>query len=415
MKIKPILIGIAMAQCPIAIADVTTMQSKQQIERQRSEISGEGIDTLTLGTAYHSEKDGFYSFHSVTGTESEEYGNTELDFTVGVDMSYNRLANMLDGNLGAQLDVPAVKVGIGASYAKENAADEYTGTYTLYLSVKPKKKILIPSDGSGLRPTQAAIDLVNAAPGDKFDNVGNEFVSAIEYGSQVMVNLKFEYKNDEDKVKWGGQLDVDWVGKVSLSGALEKVDDATKRDIKVTVSAIQFGGDTNALLSVIPDQLINCTMSDPTPCFQIFENTINYIKGNYINQFTSLDKYNVAKVYTNTYTRSGPELNQLVPDNPYPSRNVLTKMATKNLSESWINAILDNRRAENLLNFYTNELSSAHKTALENIRDDALFNSFLLADAVSYCNSNPIGDYCRTRELESNSRVINYNSDWLEL
>jgi len=76
---------------------------------------------------------------------------------------------------------------------------------------------------------------------------------------------------------------------------------------------------------------------------------------------------------------------------------------------------LDNRRAENLLNFYTNELSSAHKTALENIRDDALFNSFLLADAVSYCNSNPIGDYCRTRELESNSRVINYNSDWLEL
>ncbi|MCV2885690.1 internalin [Aestuariibacter sp. AA17] len=409
MQIRPIM--LAMALCYTGMANAAS----DDVQQLNSELPGDGNDTITLGTAYHSEKQGLYSLQSVNGKETQEYGNTELDFTVGVDMSYEQLANMLDGNLGAQLDVPAIKVGVGASYAKENAADNYTGTYTLYLSVKPKKKMLIPSTDSGYQPTQAAMNLVNDAPGDKFENIGNEFVSAIEYGSQVMINLKFQYKNKEDKVKWGGQLDVDWVGKVSVSGALEKVDEETKRNIKVTVSAIQMGGDPNRLLSVIPEQLVNCTMEDPTPCFDIFANTINYIKTDYINQFTSLDKYNVAKLYTSTYTHSGPGLNALLPDAPYPSRSVLTKLATKNLSEAWVQAIMDNRRADNLLNYYANELDANHKNKLESIRDDSLFNSFLLADAVSYCKRNPIGSYCRNRELASNNSIITYDRQWLEL
>ncbi|WP_044837027.1 hypothetical protein [Thalassomonas viridans] len=417
-KLKP----LAKTCCAIGISVLSSQAlavQEQARETQNispfSEIPGPENDTVTLGTAYHSEKGGFYALQSVLGTVDETYGNTELDFVVGVDMSYNQLATMLDGNLGAQLDVPAVKVGVGASYAKQNAADNYTGTYTLFLSLKPKKKMLVPSGDTGYQPSQAAVDIATANPGDKFEGVGNEFVSAIEYGSQVMINLKFEYKNDEDKVKWGGQLDVDWVGKVSVSGQLQKVDNDVKRNIKVTVSATQMGGDPNRLLTVIPDQLVSCTMENPTPCFDIFENAINYIKTDYINQFDNLDKYNVSKVYTNQYRKSGPGLNALVPDDLYPTKTILTKLATKNMSEDWVTAIMDHRRADNLLNYYATELSSAHKTTLEEIRQNALFNSFILADSVSYCNRNPIGDYCRDRELETRGRVTAYDRKWLEL
>ena len=372
-------------------------------------------DTLTLGTAYHSEKDGYYALQSVLGRIDESLGNTEMDFVVGVDMGYTQLANMLNGNLGAQLDLPVIKVNAGSSYAKQQSADDYTGTYTLYLAMKPKKRTLLPANGEGFAPTQVAADLAGQYPGDKFNRVGDEFVSAIEYGSQVMVNLKFQYKNKADKVKWGGQLDVDWVGKVRVGGKLESVDNATKKDIKITVSATQFGGTPNELLKIIPNQLVNCTMENPAPCFAIFANTIDYIKTQYVTQFTKLDRYNVARVYTEPYRRSGPNLQPLVPDGPYPSRSLLTKLAVKNMSEAWIQALMDNRRADNLLSYYASELAPDQRNALQDIRDNALFNSFILADSVGYCDDNPIGPFCRDRELATKTRLSDYDRSWLDL
>jgi len=411
--VSALVSAIGMAVCALSVNAASP--DNNQLLHPLSEVSGTENDTVILGTAYHSEKEGFYALQSVMGNIDETYGNTEMDFAVGVDMNYVQLTNMLNGNLGAQLDVPAIKIGVGASYAKQQAADNYTGTYTLFLSLKPKKKMLVPITAQGFEPTQAALDITDAEPGNKFERVGDEFVTAIEYGSQVMVNLQFQYKNKEDKVKWGGQLDVDWVGRIKVGGQLEKVDNETKRNIKVTVSATQLGGDPNELLKVIPNQLIDCTMENPAPCFDIFKNTIDYIKNNYVTQFDSLDQYNVAKVYTNTYVESGPGLAALIPVGDYPSKSILTKLAIKNMSEQWVEAIMDNRRSDNLLNYYANDLSSEHRLALEDIRDNSLFNSFMLADSVSYCNRNPIGDYCRNRETDTNVRISHYERKWLEL
>ncbi|MFC3033641.1 internalin [Pseudoalteromonas fenneropenaei] len=406
-NVKPLACALAagLATCAMSASYAATP----------NHTSGSELDTLSLGTAYHTEKEGYFALQSVLGQVDESYGNTEMDFVVGVDMSYTQLSNMLDGNLGAALDVPVIKVGVGASYAKQNAADNYTGTYTLFLSLKPKKRLLVADPITGYRPSEAALNLVNDNPGDKFNTIGNEFVSALEYGSQVMVTLKFQYKNDEDKVKWGGQLGVDWAGKVSVSGKLQKVDADVKRNIKVTVSALQLGGDPTQLLKVIPNQLVNCTMENPTPCFEVFKNSIDYLKTNYVNQFSSLDNYNVSKVFTTNYKESGPSLKALVPDDVYPGKSILTKLALKNMSDDWVEAIMDNRRADNLINYYGSELNSAQRSALEQIRDNAQFNSFILADAVAYCKRNPIGNYCRDRELQTQSRVNQYERHWLEL
>ncbi|WMN61951.1 internalin (plasmid) [Pseudoalteromonas xiamenensis] len=410
-RLSPLALALGVG---FAVATNMAVAASMPAELNASASSSE-LDTLNLGTAYHSEKEGYYALQSVRGKVDETYGNTEMDFVVGVDMSYTQLSNMLDGNLGAALDVPVIKVDVGASYSKQNAADNYTGTYTLFLSLKPKKRLLVADPQTGYLPTQAAIDLVNENPGDKFNNVGNEFVSAMEYGSQVMVTLKFQYKNDEDKVKWGGQLGVDWAGKVSVSGKLQKVDSDVKRNIKVTVSALQLGGDPTQLLSVIPNQLVNCTMENPTPCFDVFKNTIDYVKTNYVKQFNALDDYNVTKVFTSNYKDSGPSLMSLVPEDTYPAKSILTKLAMKNMSDAWVAAILDNRRADNLINYYGSELNNQQRSAIEQIRDNALFNSFILADAVAYCKRNPIGSYCRTREVDTQSRLNQYDKKWLEL
>jgi hypothetical protein len=419
-KMKPVaktlcLLGLS-AFTQAAYADQSVTQSNIVKENiQFSTASGADNDTETLGTAYHSEKEGFYDVTAVNGVIDETYGNTEMDITVGVDMGYSQLANMLDGKLGAQLDVPAVSVSVGASYAKQNAADNYTGTYTLFAAMKPKKRMLVPSDDSGFQASQGALDIVAANPGNKFEDVGDEFISAIEYGSQVIVNLKFEYKNAEDKVKWGGQLAVDWAGKVKITGELSATNNDIKRDIKITVSAKQLGGDESRILTVIPDEIIKCTMENPQPCFDIFANTITYMKTDYINQFNSLDDYNVVKLFTDKYKTSGPGLNSLVQSGANPQKSILTKLTIKNLTEKWVEGILDSRRASGLLNYYGAQLTSSQRTALEGIKNNALFNASLYAESVQYCKDNPFGDYCRDRELEVSTYVYSYDRNLLEI
>ncbi len=156
-------------------------------------------------------------------------------------------------------------------------------------------------------------------------------------------------------------------------------------------------------------------MENPTPCFDVFKNTIDYVKTNYVKQFNALDDYNVTKVFTSNYKDSGPSLMSLVPEDTYPAKSILTKLAMKNMSDAWVAAILDNRRADNLINYYGSELNNQQRSAIEQIRDNALFNSFILADAVAYCKRNPIGSYCRTREVDTQSRLNQYDKKWLEL
>ena len=406
------LLGLS-ALTPVVGAELKADQ--QDEETHLSTVPGSENDTVTLGTAYHSEYEGFYTVTSVLGKEDTSYGNSEMDLTVGVDAGYSQLYNMLDGKLGAQLSVPAVSAGIGASYAKEHAADSYTGTYTLFMSLKPKKKILVPDDDSGFKVSQAATDIVINQPGNLFENIGDEFVTAIEYGSQVMVNLKFEYKNSEDKVKWGGQLNVDWAGGVSVGGSLTSVDNNIKKNIKISVSAIQMGGDESRILSVIPDKLIECTMLNPQPCFEIFANTITYMKTDFVNQFNSLNDYNVVKLYTDKYKTSGPGLALLVPQTANPEKSLLTKLAIDNMTERWVQSNLDHRRADNLLNYYGTELTAAQRDALSAIRHNALTNAGLWASAVGYCNENPFGNYCRDREVETQTYVVAYDRQLLEI
>jgi hypothetical protein len=419
-KLKPLakaicLLGVAASMQTAYAEQISATTKKPKDDIQYSTVPGAENDTVTLGTAYHSEHEGFYTVTAVQGTEDETYGNTEMDLTVGVDIGYSQMYNMLDGKLGASLNVPTVSASIGASYAKENAADNYTGSYTLFMSLTPKKKILVPNDNSGFQATQDATNIVNANPGNKFEDIGDEFVTAIEYGSQIMVNLKFEYKNAEDKVKWGGQLDVDWVGTVDVSGSLTSIDNNIKNTIKISVSAIQMGGDEDRILTVLPDRLMECTMVNPKPCFDIFANTITYMKTDYINQFNSLNDYNVVQLFTDKYKTSGPGLSVLVPEAANPEKSMLTKLAINNMSEKWIQASLDNRRADNLLHYYGTELTSSQRNALAAIRQNALSNAGLWASAVGYCNENPFGNYCRDRELETATYVVSYDRLLLEI
>ncbi|RZM78437.1 hypothetical protein C3B51_14765 [Pseudoalteromonas rubra] len=390
---------IKLIQVTLACATLPALAASQALPTKLSEIHGQAatssaVDLAPLGTAFQSKGDILLGLKSVSGQTVEHLGNTNIDFRVGVDLSYQQALKLIDGKVDAGFKFPAVRVDAGANYAKDISADKYTGTYTVYSSIKPKSRILMPLTDAGYQPTQAALDLAQAYPGNKAANLGDGFIQGFAYGSNVVINMKIDYRNESDKRTIGGYLSVDWIGKVKVDGQLQKIDDKTRQSVKITISGYQSGGDPNRLLDIIPNGIMQCTLLNPQPCFNLFESAVNYLKTDYINQFNSLDDYNVTDTYVAQYLDSGASLQQLIPAQGYEAVNYLTKIVVKELTARWIEERLTYRRAKNLQRYYAAQFTAEQLNQLSQIESDSRANANLFADLVDYCERNPEGNYC---------------------
>ena len=143
---------------------------------------------------------------------------------------------------------------------------------------------------------------------------GDEFVTSIEYGAQLFVNMHVEYLNSQDKREIGGYLGVDIAGGiVNVQGELDFLDDQSKESVKITVRAIQKGGEPTRLLTIIPNNIVTCSLSYPQPCFDLFSQAIQYAKNDFRYQFNQLSDYNVVSYKTTRYDRSTADVKRLAP------------------------------------------------------------------------------------------------------
>ncbi|MDK1310388.1 hypothetical protein [Pseudoalteromonas ardens] len=402
-------------QVTLACATLPVLATSHPAPTKLSEIHGQAatsnvVDLAPLGTAYQSKGDVLLGLKSVDGQTVEHLGNTNIDFRVGVDLGYEQALKLIDGKVDAGFKFPAVRVDAGANYAKDISADKYTGTYTVYSSVKPKSRILMPSTDAGYQPTQAALDLAQAYPGNKAANLGDGFIQGFAYGSNVVINMKIDYRNESDKRTIGGYLSVDWIGKVKVDGQLQKLDDEKRQSVKITISGYQSGGEPNRLLQIIPNGIMSCTLLNPEPCFNLFESAVNYLKTDYINQFQSLDDYNVTDTYVARYLDSGSNLQQLIPAQGYEAINYLTKLVVKELTSRWIEERLTYRRAKNLQRYYASQFNAGQLNQLSEIETASRANANLFADLVDYCERNPEGNYCIDYEAANLAYYRDYSA-----
>ncbi|ALU45963.1 hypothetical protein [Pseudoalteromonas rubra] len=402
-------------QVTLACATLPALATSHPAPTKLSEIHGQAatsnvVDLAPLGTAYQSKGDVLLGLKSVDGQTVEHLGNTNIDFRVGVDLGYEQALKLIDGKVDAGFKFPAVRVDAGANYAKDISADKYTGTYTVYSSIKPKSRILMPSTDAGYQPTQAALDLAQAYPGNKAANLGDGFIQGFAYGSNVVINMKIDYRNESDKRTIGGYLSVDWIGKVKVDGQLQKLDDEKRQSVKITISGYQSGGEPNRLLQIIPNGIMSCTLLNPEPCFNLFESAVNYLKTDYINQFQSLDDFNVTDTYVARYLDSGSNLQQLIPAQGYEAINYLTKLVVKELTSRWIEERLTYRRAKNLQRYYASQFNAGQLNQLSEIETASRANANLFADLVDYCERNPEGNYCIDYEAANLAYYRDYSA-----
>lgn len=361
-----------------------------------TEVSGLVNDHVILGTGYNSDTGEFLNVQTVDGVVDETLGNTQALTKLVSNSSYTEVLEQLSGNIDVNVSFGLVRVDAGGHIAKEMAATEYSTSYMFQAYLTPKKRTLQPFDTNiGYTLTPAGNTVANQYQTQMMALSGDSFVSEIQYGAQLLINLKVEYLSEQHKSDIGGHLGVSYgVGPVgvSVNGELRYIDEEVKKSVIITVQAVQKGGDPKQLLNIIPNNLITCTLDNYEPCFDLFVKTTDYARNDFGAQFNALSDYNVVRYTANTYGNSSLEVRKL--DAASQDINLGTTVQTLWLEDAFKTAIGHEHRARSLLGKYSAWLDDTQRGSVEAIKQAAfdsadIYNKYALA-----CRDNPYGNAC---------------------
>lgn len=378
------------------------------------EVPASVNDHVLLGTGYDSVKKKFRNVQVIDGDIVSTYGYVGATFEYGTDIGFENILKKLNGGIEVGVNFPVVRASAGATLAKESASSERSQSFTFYAYLRPKDRTIEAT--GGLTLNTAGDDIATNYQSERYDMAGDQFVKSIEYGADVFINMKVDYRSAQDKLDIGGKLDVDFMsGMVNAEGELKYLDEDLKKSVKINVKAYQHGGDPKQLLTIIPNNIATCTLKNPDPCFELFDAAIDYARNNFAGQFNSFSDYNVVKYYTQTYKDNTLDVARLSETVGDPSTFTTTRLPL--WEAKFLEALLDEKRASGLLSGYYSLMDATQRGTVENIKKWAYDNSFTYADLIKYCNDNPFGSSCETywNTIDTQGYIKSYDRSDLEI
>ncbi|MFC0119823.1 hypothetical protein [Pseudoalteromonas xiamenensis] len=395
-----ILLALAASSSVFAMSDdnneVKLLQKAQSLNTFQSEIPGLMNDHVVLGTAYNSDKKLFLNVQTVAGKVSETMGNTRVQFELVNNGSYDEVLSQLNGNVDVDVGFPVIRVSAGGHLAKEMASTEFSNTYTFQASLTPKKRVLQPLDANaGFTLTPSGNTLANEYQSKLMSMAGDAFISEIEYGAQLLINMKIEYLSEQHKSEIGGYLGVSYgagnIG-IKVDGKLNYIDEDLKKSVRITVRALQKGGDPKQLLNIIPNNIITCSLDNYKPCFTLFEQAVNYAKNDFGAQFNSLSDYNVVRYKATPYEVSSLDVRRL--DSGNRDIRFETTYRTLWLEDQFKKSVNHEYRARGVLAQYASWMTEAQRLKAERVKDAAYGNAWIYEEQARICRDNPYGTAC---------------------
>ncbi|MFT4928123.1 MAG: hypothetical protein ACI8WB_004240 [Phenylobacterium sp.] len=368
-------------------------------------VPGAVNDHVPLGTAYNRFSGKFLNFQTIKG-EIKEDGCVDSSVLSTQDLTFRQLNSRLSGELLVKLDFPSVQANAGGNIALESASDDYSSNWVYSVINKSKSHVLrgidnaaspvLSAAGSAIAADYASGNINNT---ELLKAVGTDYVSEIEYGSQLFVSMKMDFLNSTDKQNIGGYVSIDTTsGVVSVDGSVNVLSEEVKSSVKITVSAHQFGGDPLGLLTILPSNILSCDLTNAAACLDLFSNAVNYGKGagswvgnGFKDQVINLADANVIGYQTSPYDGGTADMYSLVPATYSASNNdaIIEQLETEYAQE------LETRnRAQSALKYYASHRSSAQRIELGAINQATTNNAYALASLADRCRDSYLGTDC---------------------
>ncbi|MCV2885688.1 hypothetical protein OE749_13400 [Aestuariibacter sp. AA17] len=401
------LLGLMLASgTALAQSDVHMKAEAKAIEQAKQSLSASNInqtlipglmnDHVILGTAFNTDTKEFLNVQPVAGTVVENLGNTQVQFELINNASYDDVLSQLNGNVDVDVGFPVVRVNAGGHLAKEVASTEFSNTYTFQATLTPKKRVLQPlNTNTGFTLSPVGEELANNYQSKLMSLAGDSFITEIEYGAQLLINMKIEYLSEQHKSEIGGYLGVSYgagnIG-ISVDGKLNYIDEDLKKSVRITVRALQKGGEPTRLLNVIPNNIISCSLDNYEPCFTLFEQAVNYAKNDFGKQFNGLSDYNVVRYKAVPYNASTLDVKRLAADEQ--EIRFETTYRTIWLEEQFKKSVNHEHRARSVLAKYSSWMTDEQRTKAQAVKDAAYNNAWVYHEYALRCRDNPYGTAC---------------------
>ena len=379
-------------------------------------IPADLMDFAQLGMPYNSHTENIHNFICIDSTVDSRAGTSSAEFSFDYRMDHRSIINALSGSLAVGVDYPLLKLGVGASIVDSFADDDFSASWTAHAVSVPDVVRLQPGPSGGFELSAKCEEYISLYGNDAerlMEKVGDEFISQINLGASILVQLRINFATRKQKEEFNAYATYNSTGlwELDIQGFINSLNQKEKRTISVEIKAYQNGGESASLAAVLPNDMMSCAIDDIDACKNAFEQAIIYVQ-NFSQQITNPDNYNVLSYTTSTYLEAG--LFDLVPPSGAPI--AMNEIYLEQLDTIFKQQLNDRNRAVKMLGNYSSYLNQTWVNELKSIKVKTDQNLYGVTRVADICYRYPYGDECSLRfnEFQSILKKI-YDRSFLEM
>jgi len=227
-----------------------------------------------LGSAYNSKKQEFAGQSCIAGN-SVPTGTATGTFSFDQSLSESQASQQLGFGAGGRARFGAVEASASAQFMRNAASSAYSLSSVWVSEYKlPTQKLNAP------KPNEIGRAL--AQNDDRWvETCGDEYVGEITYGARLFFSIRVDFSSTEEKQSFQAQFALS--GPLfSANANLQQASQQFSKNAKVTVSALQFGGDVSKVTGLFADGdagragFVQCTLGSFSSCADVISAALKY-------------------------------------------------------------------------------------------------------------------------------------------
>jgi hypothetical protein len=227
-----------------------------------------------IGSAYQSEKELFVGQNCVSGV-SKPTGTQNSTFSFEQSLTQTQAEQQLGFEAGGRARFGVIEASASARFMRAAVSNQFS------ISAVWLSDYRLPAE----KLTEITKSEVGAAVATNYERwattCGDEYVDEIVRGAKLFFSIRVDFASLEQKQ--------DFEAKFSVSGPLASAEASLKtaskdfsRDVKITLSALQIGGDVSKITSLFSSTdegragFVQCTLGDFEKCAAVIGDALKY-------------------------------------------------------------------------------------------------------------------------------------------
>ena len=276
----------------------------------------------SLGTGYDSKAQSFRGA-CVSGSDSRQAQGSQMNsgsIQLRLETDQSSLAKKLGFEVGGKARLGVIEASASAKFLNESQESALSLSFN-YLSEYLSETFLVNGRNHPMEISSGFERYLEDSMA-WFKRCGDEYVYAKEEGARLLINMRVDFVSKEEKESFEAKFSVN--GPLfSANGELQTESQNFSKKTKLTISAIQDGGDPSYLGSAFSGcshgqdalKLISCTFGELNHCIQVMAGIAKYGNGQDGNDFPTqireFRNYILLKLHTQPWIYLGGEF-------PYP-------------------------------------------------------------------------------------------------